>query len=417
MATKTIDLLLNMEAQNGAGVKALANGLKDVEQQANRTRESMEKLSRIGRGLAVTGAAITAPFMLAMKKYIDTAKETEPTSRKILELNKRWEESQVRIGRVTAEVLLPAMEKALDVVDKITAFAEKNPGAVKAALGIGGTLVILGGMLTTAASIVSSIATIQGLAASAGIAGTTSLAGLAPAIASAIAAAAPFLAIAAAVALAAEATRQILNWALGTNTTWADIGTTVKQLLFIAAEGWKTVPSQLTQIYGGIFQNGIQIVQKLAVIVGNYFRETWRAILSGAQGIITGIGQYLLGLARSFVDGLGNLGRSIMGGINYLVRALIPGRASGGYASNGLYRLGEGGSREFVMSGGTTRAAEKMIGGNLTQQRLLQAIGRSANVYQSMRFSGEIGAADKREVRRIARQSAMDGIAEMFGAA
>jgi hypothetical protein len=169
MADRTIDILLNMQTK-GTGqlnkdLKVTQQALKDIETQANRTREKMEKLAGVGRKLAVTGGLIVAPFIVAMKKYVDATKETEPTSKKIVELGKRWEESQVRIGRVTAEILLPALEKALNVVDKITAFAEKNPGAVKAALGIGGTLIALGGALSIAASIMSTIATVQGLAA------------------------------------------------------------------------------------------------------------------------------------------------------------------------------------------------------------------------------------------------------------
>lgn len=62
----------------------------------------------------------------------------------------------------------------------------------------------------------------------------------------------------------------------------------------------------------------------------------------------------------------------------------IPGRASGGYTS-GLVRTGEAGY-EYVLSHNTTRAAEAVIGGQLTQQGLLNALssgGRNINVQVS----------------------------------
>jgi hypothetical protein len=237
MTTRTIDILLNMHPdqksinRTQAGIKDIEKALKRVEQQANQTREKMEKLGNVGNKLALTGAAILAPFALAMNKYIQTAGETEDTSKRLVALGKRWEESQMRIGRVTAEVVLPALEKALDVIDKITAFAEANPGAVKAALGIGGTLVVLGGMLSTAASIVSTIATVQGLLAGAGIGAGAGAAGvgaaLAPALTAALTAAAPVLAI----AIGAEIGRQLVSVVAGEEYTWKEIGQDLKNLV------------------------------------------------------------------------------------------------------------------------------------------------------------------------------------------
>lgn len=430
----TENLMKQVDAE--AKKQVLAKSLKAAADQANRTRERMEKIVQVGTRIATAGALLVAPFALAVNKYIDAQKEIEAnggkmdeSARRMIALQERWAASQERIGKVATEVLLPYLERALDLVDKIAAFAEQHPDAVKAALAIGGSMVVIGGALSAAGSIMGTIATLQGLLTGAGLAGGgaagAGLAGLGTSIAAAISAAAPFVAIAAAVALAAEATRQFLNWALGTNTTWSDIGTTVKQLFYIAGAGWKSLPQQLTQIYGSIFENGVQIVEKLSVIimtgignaitaVGKFFYELITSAYSIGTNIVNGIGQYLYNLGASIIGGLVGLGNAIMTGISNLINGIIPGRATGGYAS-GIIRTGERG-REFVLSNRTTRAAESIIGGTLTQQRFLQALagGRNANVYQSMRFSGEIGAGDKREVRRIARDAALNGIAEAF---
>lgn len=419
MPTTTIDLLLNMETSKVPNLSGMRSELKKLEDQANRTRERMEKIVQVGNRIALAGAALVAPFMLSINKYIEAQREIEKNggvmdrnARRMIALQERWAKAQERIGAIATETLLPYLEKALDLVDKIAAFAEQHPDAVKAALGIGGSMVLIGGALSTVGTIVQTLATVQGLMAGAGAIGGAegigaSLVAIAPAIGSAIAAAAPFLAIAAAVVLAAEATRNILNWALGTNTTWADIGTTVKQLFFIASEGWKTVPGQLSEIYGGIFQNGIQIAQKL----GDIFVRNLTAV---GNYVVNGIGRWIDGLRISFMNAITGAVSRINNAISALGRIFsgLLGRADGGYVGSQIVRVGERG-REFVLSNRTTRAAESVIGGSLTQQRVLQAM--RGNVYQSMRFNGSIGAADKREIQNIARRAAMDGIAEAFG--
>ena len=420
MPTATVDLLLNMETGKAPNLSGMESGLKRIENQANRTRERMEKIVQVGNRIAMAGAAMVAPYALAMNKYLEAQKEIEKNggvmdanARRMIALQERWAKAQERIGAVATEVLLPYLEKALDLVDKIAAFAEQHPDAVKAALGIGSAMVLIGGALSTVGTIVQTLATVQGLMAGVGAIGGAegigaSLVAIAPAIGSAIAAAAPFLAIAAAVALAAEATRNILNWALGTNTTWADIGVTIKQLFAISAAGWQTVPQQLSTIYGGIFQNGVQIIQKL----GDIFVRNLNII---GQFIVNGVGRWLDSLRNSFINAIMNSARFIANAVSSLSRIFsgLTGKATGGYVGNQVVRVGERG-REFVMSNSTTRAAESIIGGSLTQQRLLQSVARGASVYQNMRFSGSIGAADKREVKNIARRAAFEGIAEAF---
>ena len=420
MPTATVDLLLNMETGKAPNLSGMESGLKRIENQANRTRERMEKIVQVGNRIAMAGAAMVAPFALAINKYLEAQKEIEKNggvmdanARRMIALQERWAKAQERIGAVATEVLLPYLEKALDLVDKIAAFAEQHPDAVKAALGIGSAMVLIGGALSTVGTIVQTLATVQGLMAGVGAIGGAegigaSLVAIAPAIGSAIAAAAPFLAIAAAVALAAEATRNILNWALGTNTTWADIGVTIKQLFAISAAGWQTVPQQLSTIYGGIFQNGVQIIQKL----GDIFVRNLNII---GQFIVNGVGRWLDSLRNSFINAIMNSARFIANAVSSLSRIFsgLTGKATGGYVGNQVVRVGERG-REFVMSNSTTRAAESIIGGSLTQQRLLQSVARGASVYQNMRFSGSIGAADKREVKNIARRAAFEGIAEAF---
>jgi len=169
MADRTVDLLLRLsldktqQAQVKAGIKSIDIALAEAVTRANQLRESMEKVTQVGMQLAVAGAAITAPLVLSAKKYTDTVGESERTSRKMIQQMQRWEDAQVRIGRVTAESILPALEKALDITEKIAGFAEKNPDAIKGVLITGATLSAVGGLVVTTASIVKTLATIKAL--------------------------------------------------------------------------------------------------------------------------------------------------------------------------------------------------------------------------------------------------------------
>lgn len=106
-----------------------------------------------------------------------------------------------------------------------------------------------------------------------------------------------------------------------------------------------------------------------------------------------------------------NYAAQMQAGLNSLPTA--EGRALGGYAGPGLYRLGETG-REFVLNAETTRAAENLLGGALTQRRILggmTANNKAVYLYQDIRFNG--GAApDRAQIRTFMRQVAEQTFAE-----
>jgi hypothetical protein len=332
--------------KTGQGAAVAVKSLKQIEEQANKTREKMEKLAQVGTKMALLGGAIVAPFVLAMKKYVDTAKETEPISKRLVELGKKWEESQVRLGRVTAEIVLPALEKAMGILDKIIVFAEANPGVVQAALTIGGTLVILGGLIASTAQLVSTVATIQGLAASAGLAIGGGGAAAGGAVAGGALTVASLTALlstiftsvvipALALAVGGQIGLGLGNALAGTNQTWGDILETLR-------------------ILGELFKYG--------------FSQLIAAIGAGLRSIGEAIGRALLSLWEA---------------IARLFRGPL---ASGGYASQGLHTLSEKGT-EFVMNADTTRNAERAIGGRITQDSAMAYVTNNMQIGSGMTIS------------------------------
>lgn len=86
-------------------------------------------------------------------------------------------------------------------------------------------------------------------------------------------------------------------------------------------------------------------------------------------------------------------------------------RASGGYVSDGLYRMHD---HEYVLNKNTTKALERMVGGNLNQQSALAALsarGGQITYTDNRRFDGRITAADREDLRRMTEIQ----LAEVFG--
>lgn len=71
----------------------------------------------------------------------------------------------------------------------------------------------------------------------------------------------------------------------------------------------------------------------------------------------------------------------------------VHGRATGGYAVAGLYRLGEAG-REFVLNAAATRSAEMLTGGLLSQDRVLAMLAAGRGAINNFNQTINIGAQD-----------------------
>jgi len=104
-------------------------------------------------------------------------------------------------------------------------------------------------------------------------------------------------------------------------------------------------------------------------------------------------------------------------------RTYYGGRAAGGYAhADGMYRMAERG-REFVLDNVTTMAAERMMGGSLSQDSALRAITagrggggrRSLSLSNSIAFNGSFSDAEKAAMRNMVDQAAQNVVANMLG--
>lgn len=108
------------------------------------------------------------------------------------------------------------------------------------------------------------------------------------------------------------------------------------------------------------------------------------------------------------------LGGSSLSGTTTGTSGGFPVRDSGGYADRGVYRLAWDRAREFVLSGQSTKAAEKIVGGSLTQENLIRALSagaaRNVNYVDNRRMERPIGKDDRAAFQRMAEDALLFAI-------
>jgi hypothetical protein len=124
--------------------------------------------------------------------------------------------------------------------------------------------------------------------------------------------------------------------------------------------------------------------------------------------------QHLLDISSTF--------QSVLNGYIKLVGEKITtgttrGKQLGGYATRGLYELGEAGE-EFVLNNRMTRTLEKLAGGRLSQSKILgmlagQQVRASAQI--EMNIKGALSESERRMLRRDVQGEVINAFQYVFG--
>lgn len=124
-----------------AGIEGMKKGLAATEAQAKRTEQQFQRLKRtagelrqISTTLGLASAAIGLPLIAAAKSFVDANQKTSYVAQQWMRDTKSIEGSYNRIGGVVARELLPALDKAAKLAERVASFVEKNPDFIKAAL-------------------------------------------------------------------------------------------------------------------------------------------------------------------------------------------------------------------------------------------------------------------------------------------
>ncbi len=143
--------------------------------------------------------------------------------------------------------------------------------------------------------------------------------------------------------------------------------------------------------------------------------------LLGSYWAVQYAGQSTINVTQRLIQWIDQLNKRALG-VPSSGYGLWPTRASGGYATSGIYQLGELG-REFVLSADTTRAAEMMARGNLDQRTVLGMMagerGGKQIVYQDqreIRFYGSLSAEERQRIRSELRADMVRTVNAVLGA-
>lgn len=118
-------------------LKGMSKGAQDARDNLYNLRDIGQKLSQVGSQLSGLGNAITSPLMNASAVFLQTVNQTNPLAMQWRTEMSSIQDSWLRIGRVATEELLPVLHTAAEFVDKLADFVEANPEVVKLALGTG----------------------------------------------------------------------------------------------------------------------------------------------------------------------------------------------------------------------------------------------------------------------------------------
>jgi len=423
-------------------------------------KEKAAWIERGARPLFTAGIAGFTAITLLAKKYIDSTEESNEITKRWAASSERVSASQMRIGKIAAEAVLPLYEKLADIAEKTADFAEKNPGVLEAGLkasivaaGLGGIgllvskgitlyadikMIAVGDMQLLAAKIMSDAAQKQLAAATGGkIAGAGGAAATAGKVATGGAAAAGGGAaigtattamLVAAPVLAGILTKEVgnaLQRALGQEeSTWGDIATTWTQAIqlpikFGLLELSKVAPEaagKLNMAYSALWSWTSLLEPNAAAVTANASAAQMQAqSAQRASNAMTNTARSS-DAAASSISRVPSALSSVASSISSFIQRIISGFSGTrtttkppthdytGYAYTRTYAMAQDGKRQFVMSGDMTRIAEQMLGGQLNQQAVLNAMAgsgssKSIRIDDRRRFSGEYTKSMRRAIQ------------------
>lgn len=156
----------------------LINGAKDLEKRTSqiqrnwwRTQRVLRASALIFRNITIAGTALWAPLVAGAQSYAKEIEKidnySEKTSDAWLAQVRQLHNAQLRIGRTSAEVLLPYLEKVTNLAGKAAGYIEKHPGLIEAALKTGVAVTTVGVLGTLVTQGIKMVVDVKFVAASA----------------------------------------------------------------------------------------------------------------------------------------------------------------------------------------------------------------------------------------------------------
>lgn len=114
--------------------KALRRNAALMSKELRELKEAAGFIKTAADPLFKFGVAGFAAISLSAKNYIDNTKESNAITKEWAASSQKVQDAQMRIGKVSAEAILPLYEKLADIASKAADFAEKHPGVIEGGL-------------------------------------------------------------------------------------------------------------------------------------------------------------------------------------------------------------------------------------------------------------------------------------------
>lgn len=450
--TKDIDKA-NKEATKSSMMMArnISKNARLMSKELGELRESAGWIKRGAMPLFQMGIAGFAAIALSARSYINNTKESNEITLRWAAATEKITAAQMRIGKISAEAILPLLEKAASIAEKTAAFVEKHPGIIEGGLkasivaaGLGGIgllvskgitlyadikMIAVGNMQLAAAKIMADASNKQ-LAAATGMkvpgapvvggipskgaggpAGTAALAA-APSLGLTVAAAAGFTAVSVGMVKVIDASGELAYRLTGSAGAANQFVSMIKAIINILP-GFSLVRPMM-DIRDTLFGNAAaaQANAQAANNSSNANRQAANSMQQAGSASLSASNNL-----RQIPSALSGLGASIGNFFSNIIARLTGGAPTHdytGYAYKGMYAMAQNNQRQFVLSGQATRLAEQMLGGQLNQQAVLASMGGGrggVNIYDSSTYAAGVGARE----RRAMRQERLSEYEEIFG--
>jgi hypothetical protein len=124
--------------------KEFGDEVKKTETNFRELKSISRDLGQIGTTLAIGGGLLTGGIVAEANNYVQTMGSINKYSAEWLGYQNQIKNSNLEIGQVATQALLPAMKAAAELMQKVAEIARENPWLVQGALTVGGIMTALG---------------------------------------------------------------------------------------------------------------------------------------------------------------------------------------------------------------------------------------------------------------------------------
>ncbi len=142
------------------GPRKFNTELNQTQQKLQQLKNTAENISQVGSFATALGGVLTAGIVANANNYVKTMGTINESSAEWLGYQEDIKQSNLEIGQVTTQALLPAMKAAAEFSNDIAQLVKEHPWLIQAATYAGGAMLAIGAASTVIAQITRAVASV-----------------------------------------------------------------------------------------------------------------------------------------------------------------------------------------------------------------------------------------------------------------